>query len=102
MFFMKMAVGYYKYIKNIGCGHAFLQMFVGLNGTAKELELPMTNMWCFTDEDLDSSAKNYLELSAEEAANAPVPLFFISFNCTKDPSWNARYPGMKTLRGHST
>jgi hypothetical protein len=36
-------------------------------------------------------------LSVEDAAQAEVPLMFVSFPSAKDPSWSERYPGMYTF-----
>ena len=45
--------------------------------------------------DLDKNTRDYLNLSAEEAMHADVPLLFITFPSTKDPTFNqeGRFPG---------
>ena len=43
--------------------------------------------------DIDQISRDYLNLSAEQARDADVPLLFISFPSAKDPSHKERYPG---------
>lgn len=46
-----------------------------------------------TSYDLDAVTEEYISLSREEAAEAPVPMMFISFPSAKDSTYNERYPG---------
>ena len=68
-------------------------LYIGLNGTAKELKLPKHNIWIYPDKtDHDSSVANYLN-----DQNSDFPLVYISFPSAKDPSWEKRYPGKSTI-----
>lgn len=77
-------------------GHACFQLFVGLDGTAEELKLPARNFWLFTDYNVEKKMNEYLSMSRDEAVEHDVPLLFISFPSTKDPTWQSRYPGKST------
>ncbi|XP_071497247.1 all-trans-retinol 13,14-reductase-like [Diadema antillarum] len=72
---------------------AGFSLFVGLKGTAEELELPKRQYWVFTNNDLNGITKTYASLSAAEAMTAKIPLLFISFPSAKDSTWEERYPG---------
>ena len=68
-------------------------LYIGLNGTAKDLNLPKHNLWIYPDKtDHDTSVKNYLEDQENE-----FPLVYISFPSAKDPSWDSRYPNTSTI-----
>ena len=43
--------------------------------------------------DVEELTKEYINLSVEDAAEAEVPLLFVSFPSAKDPSWSERFPG---------
>ena len=73
-------------------GLACFQLFVGLRGSADELGVKPQNHWCFTRPDLDQLLDEYLALSATEAAEADIPLMFVSFPSAKDPTWSRRFP----------
>ncbi|XP_052073278.1 all-trans-retinol 13,14-reductase-like isoform X1 [Mytilus californianus] len=84
-------------IKKVGESFSFISMFVGLEGTTKELGLKAQNIWAFTRPDVEELTKEYVNLSVEEAAEAEVPLLFVSFPSAKDPSWSERFPGKSNL-----
>ncbi|XP_063448838.1 all-trans-retinol 13,14-reductase-like isoform X2 [Mytilus trossulus] len=87
----------YPMIKKVGESVSFISMFVGLEGTTKELGLKAQNIWAFTRPDVEELTKEYINLSVEEAAEAEVPLLFVSFPSAKDPSWSERFPGKSNL-----
>lgn len=74
-------------------GYGAMSVFISLNGTAEELGLKAQNLWAFTSSDIDGVSKSFLELPIEEALQADIPLMFVSFPSSKDPSYNDRYPG---------
>lgn len=82
--------------KQVKPGLPLLSVFIGLEGTREELDLKATNVWAFTDPNLNNALQKYTSLSPEEARNAPIPLLFVSFPSAKDPTYNARYPGKST------
>jgi len=71
-------------------GHCCLH--VGLEKTAKELELPMANIWVYPGPDHDDNLRRF-----ESDSTAPLPLVFISFPSSKDPSFERRHPGKATI-----
>jgi len=85
-----------KIVEKWKVGHACFQLFVGLDGTAEELNLTAKNYWVFTSYDAEKGMNDYLKLSCEDAVDSDIPLLFVSFPSSKDPTWNARYPGKST------
>ena len=77
-------------------GLPLMTVFVGLDGTREELGLRASNVWSFCHEDIHPLLEKYVSLPAEEAARSPVPLLFLSFPSTKDPTFNDRFPGKST------
>jgi all-trans-retinol 13,14-reductase len=68
-------------------------LYIGLNGTPEELNLPKTNYWIYPDKiDHDTAIDNYLN-----DINADFPVVYISFPSAKDPDWNNRYPNKSTI-----
>ena len=83
-------------LKKVKPGLGLFQVFIGLDGTAEELGLKPQNVWAFRSSKLDSVIQDYMSLSADEARTSDVPLLFVSFPSTKDPTYNTRYPGKTT------
>ena len=72
---------------------AHASLYIGLEGTPEELELPKTNYWVYPAEgDHDTCVKNYLEDLSQ-----PFPVVYLSFPSAKDPDWSNRYPGKSTI-----
>ena len=68
-------------------------LYIGLNGSSKELKLPKSNLWIYPGKgDHDKCVNDYLD-----NFKAPFPLVYISFPSSKDPSWDDRYPGKSTI-----
>lgn len=68
-------------------------LYLGLEGSPQELNLPKTNLWIYPDKtDHDTSVKNYLE-----DIEAEFPVVYVSFPAAKDPDWSNRYPGKSTI-----
>lgn len=72
---------------------AHVCLYLGLNGSAQELNLPKANYWLYP-EDLghDEAVERYAK-----DINAPFPVVYISFPSAKDPTWEERYPGKSTI-----
>ena len=68
-------------------------LYIGLNGSPEELNLPKANYWIYPD-DLDHDG---LVARYEKDLDAPFPVVYISFPSAKDPSWSERYPGKSTI-----
>jgi all-trans-retinol 13,14-reductase len=72
---------------------AHLSLYIGLDKTAAELNLPKANYWIYPDEyDHDLNVTRHL---ADEAA--PLPVAYISFPAAKDPDFARRHPGKSTI-----
>jgi all-trans-retinol 13,14-reductase len=68
-------------------------LYIGLNGSPEELELPKTNFWIYPgDLDHDGCVDRYLS-----DLDAPFPVVYISFPSAKDPDFPNRYPGKSTI-----
>jgi all-trans-retinol 13,14-reductase len=68
-------------------------LYVGLNGSPEELNLPKANYWIYPEE---GSHEDNLARYKEDI-NAELPLVYISFPAAKDPDWQNRYPGKSTI-----
>ena len=72
-------------------GHGCL--YIGLKGSPESLKLPKNNLWIYPEGiDHDQAVADYLK-----DQERPFPVVYISFPSAKDPSWNARYPGLSTI-----
>jgi len=68
-------------------------LYIGLEGSPEELNLPKTNYWIYPAEgDHDSCVEKYLNDMSQ-----PFPVVYISFPSAKDPDWSNRYPGKSTI-----
>lgn len=75
---------------------AHINLYVGLNASDEELNLPTTNYWIYPSPDHDANVAAYLADS-----NAPFPVVYISFPSAKDPTFPERYPGKSTMQAIS-
>ncbi len=72
---------------------AHASLYIGLEGTAAQLNLPQANYWIYPDDyDHDRTVARFMEDDA-----APFPVVYISFPSAKDPQFEARYPGRSTI-----
>ena len=68
-------------------------LYIGLDGSPEELNLPKTNYWIYPDKiDHTTAVNNYLK-----DLDADFPVVYISFPSAKDPDWSNRYPGKSTI-----
>lgn len=77
-----------------GCGG--MSVYIGLNGSQQDLGLIARNEWIFTNNELDLSYEQFCNQNPEDAGTKDIPLLFLSFPSTKDPTWNERFPGRST------
>lgn len=72
---------------------AHASLYIGLEGSPEELQLPKTNYWVYPEKgDHDTCVKKYLEDLSQ-----PFPVVYISFPSAKDPDWSNRYPGKSSI-----
>ena len=82
-----------KHLQHVKPSVAHASLYIGLNGSPKDLELPKTNYWIYPAEnDHDSCVENYLN-----DLSKPFPVVYMSFPSAKDPDWSHRYPGKSTI-----
>ena len=80
-------------IQSIEPSSAHVCLYVGLDGTPEELNLPKANYWIYPGE---GSHDENIEAFAKDI-NGEIPLCYISFPSAKDPDWSNRYPGKSTI-----
>jgi all-trans-retinol 13,14-reductase len=79
-----------------GCGG--ISVYVGLNVSNDELGVvKRRNKWIFSNNELDQSYEEYRNMPVENVGEEDIPLLFLSFPSTKDPTWDERFPGKSTL-----
>jgi all-trans-retinol 13,14-reductase len=87
-------------LRHVKSGTGGLSVYVGLKGTAQELQLEGKHYWAMWtktgQDDLDAITERYLQRSQGEITSGPVPLLFISFPSAKDPLWESKHPGKST------
>ncbi|XP_059973631.1 all-trans-retinol 13,14-reductase isoform X3 [Mesoplodon densirostris] len=76
-------------------GLSLFSVFICLRGAKKDLGLPSTNYYVYSDTDMDTAMEHYLSLPADKAVEH-VPVLFIAFPSAKDPSWEDRFSGRST------
>jgi all-trans-retinol 13,14-reductase len=80
-------------LQKVNRSAAHMSLYIGLEGTPEELNIPKTNYWIFPKEnDHDTCVQNYLD-----DVSQPFPLVYLSFPSAKDPDWSNRYPGKSTI-----
>jgi all-trans-retinol 13,14-reductase len=67
-------------------------VYIGLDATAAELELPRTNYWIYPDNDYDGTLERF-----ERDPTGPLPVVYLSFPSAKDPDFERRHPGKATI-----
>ena len=68
-------------------------LYIGLNGSPEELQLPKANYWIYPEEGThDEIVDRYLKDTSQA-----FPVGYISFPAAKDPDWSNRYPGKSTI-----
>jgi all-trans-retinol 13,14-reductase len=87
-------VGFAPALDRIAPSAAHLSLYIGLDKTAAELDLPKANYWIYpaNEYDHDRSLQRFIE---DEAA--PLPVTYISFPGAKDPDFERRHPGKSTI-----
>jgi all-trans-retinol 13,14-reductase len=83
-------------LSNMKPSVAHLGLYIGLNGTAKDLALEQANMWVYPGYDHDANLANFMAQPSPQKST-PSPLNYISFPSSKDPAWDSHYPGKSTI-----
>ncbi|MCF2876471.1 MULTISPECIES: phytoene desaturase family protein [unclassified Tenacibaculum] len=82
-----------KHLQTVNPSVAHVSLYIGLEGTPEELQIPKTNYWVYPAKgDHDTCVHNYLE-----DLSKPFPVVYMSFPAAKDPDWKNRYPGKSAI-----
>jgi all-trans-retinol 13,14-reductase len=84
--------GYAEALSKVQPSIGHLGVYIGLQATATELDLPRTNFWIYPGNDYDAAVEAFLD-----DPGAPFPVVYISFPSAKDPDYLARHPGTATI-----
>ncbi len=84
--------GYRDRVQSLGTSMSHGGMYIGLRGTADELQLPKTNLWIYLDQHHDENVA-----ALRKDPSAPLPLVYVSFPSAKDPDFQRRHPGRSTI-----
>lgn len=87
------AHGYEQKLARVKPSGATMTLFLGFDGSARELQLPKTNLWIYPGPDHDANVARF-----RQDPDAPFPLVYVSFPSAKDPEWDAHYPGKSTVQ----
>ncbi len=82
-----------KQLQQVNRSVAHACLYIGLDGSPEDLQLPKTNYWIYPDDlDHDGCVERYVK-DIDQA----FPVVYISFPSAKDPDWSNRYPGKSTI-----
>jgi all-trans-retinol 13,14-reductase len=84
--------GYRDRVQSLATSMSHGGMYIGLRGTADELQLPKTNLWIYLDQHHDENVA-----ALRKDPSAPLPLVYVSFPSAKDPNFQRRHPGRSTI-----
>nr|KAG5704661.1 hypothetical protein BaRGS_025303 [Batillaria attramentaria] len=87
----------YPLLDKVGPSLSFLTAFYGIDGSQEDLKLPSGNTWYYRSNDINKEMADFLSLSLDDIATAPLPLCYISFPSAKDPTWEQRHPGKTSV-----
>ena len=85
-------LGYRDRVQSLATSMSHGGMYIGLRGSAEELQLPKTNLWIYLDQHHDDNVA-----ALRKDPSAPLPLVYVSFPSAKDPDFQRRHPGRSTI-----
>ncbi len=80
-------------LANVKPSTAHLCLYIGLDQTDRELNLPRHNIWYYQNYDFDKICKG-INLDSDEE----LPFAYISFPSSKDPTWKTLHPNTSTVQ----
>ncbi len=80
-------------VERIGLSMAHVNLYVGLDRSDSDLNLPKYNIWVYPGPDHDAHMARYMA-----DPEAPLPLVFLSFGSARDPDFPRRFPGRAALQ----
>ncbi|WP_444915194.1 phytoene desaturase family protein [Microbulbifer sp. TRSA007] len=85
-------MGYIRDLDTVNRSMSHLCLYIGLEKTAEELNLPKTNYWIYSSDQYEEDMQAFIDDQDKE-----IPLVYISFPSAKDPTFTQRYPGRATI-----
>lgn len=68
-------------------------LYVGLNASDKQLQLPKSNYWVYNSFDFDGDYEKHIH-----NMNLEPPLYYISFPSARDSQWSGTHPDKSTIQ----
>ncbi len=84
---------YQQHLKRVQPAMATVCLYIGLQDTAENLQLPKTNFWIYPGADYEKQIGDFLASPEDH----DIPMTYISFPSAKDPDFARRYPGRATI-----
>jgi all-trans-retinol 13,14-reductase len=78
--------------QNVDASACHLALYVGMEGSPQELQLPVHNLWLQQTTNATASLAEF-----EENPDKPFPFVYLSCASARDSSWSERFPGKSTL-----
>lgn len=89
----KKLLSYYSEAKALPASYGHFSLYIGLNHTSQDLNLPKANYWIYPNgNNHDEAIEKFLQNPEEE-----FPVVYISFPSAKNPAFNKKYPGRATI-----
>ena len=80
-------------LEEIKASVAHICLYIGLDKSDEELNLPQCNYWLYNSYDLDGKFTEFIDNKDIE-----IPLAYISFPSAKDPEWPTTLPNKSTIQ----
>jgi phytoene dehydrogenase-like protein len=86
-------IGLSKMLVGLHHSTSYYCLYLGLKGTARELDIPKSNFWIFPKKfDHDKNMNDYTKGETND-----LPVVYISFPAAKDPDFENRFPDKCTI-----
>lgn len=85
--------GLMKELEDVKASVSHICLYIGLNRSDEELNLPKNNYWLYDNYAFDDTYSKYI-LDPE----LDIPLAYISFPSAKDPEWDKTHPHKATIQ----
>lgn len=87
---------YLSKLQKVKPSMASICLYIGIEDTAENLQLPKTNFWIYPNEDYEGVVDTFKK-ETRYTGEADFPMVYISFPSAKDPDFLSRYPGRATI-----
>jgi len=87
---------YSEKLQQVSPSMASICLYIGIQDTAENLQLPKTNFWIYPNENYEQVISEF-KTETRYTGNAAFPMVYISFPSAKDPDFLRRYPGRATV-----